>query len=61
MIATNENGTDRLNNGFVYYDAQNDTPRIIALVPAASPLEGGITISLVVGGFNEAIDTVSFS
>jgi hypothetical protein len=30
------------------------------LVPAASPLEGGITISLVVGGFTENIDTVLF-
>jgi len=60
VIASNENGTDQLNNGFVYYDADNNTPRIIALVPAASPLEGGITISLVVGGFTETIDSVLF-
>ena len=60
LVATNENGTDSLNNGFVYFDPDNNTPRIIALVPAASPLEGGITISLVVGGFTENIDTVLF-
>jgi hypothetical protein len=47
---TNENGEWTLPNAFVYYDATNDLPRVIAVTPDTSLIEGGREVTVVVGG-----------
>ena len=48
VSAQNENGEHLLRNGFIYYDAEDTTPRVIASTPNVGLIAGGSTVNLVV-------------
>ncbi len=58
VVATNGNGAVTRPDAFVFYDAQDPTPRVLAVMPAAAPIAGGTPIDLVGAGFTSGTVSV---
>lgn len=60
LDVANDNGVAKLDDGFVYIDTADTTPRVISLAPSTGLLDGGRTVTLVGVGIDAAPLTVTF-